>query len=692
MRLTHLRLKGLTCFPVEVSLDLDALGPGLVAVVGANGQGKTTLLESVAAALYLDLPSRPGGLYPWAHGKDAFVEARFGPVGTRVAINAEQRKTEAYLIDGDDISSGKTREFQEEVVERFGSREAFLASVFSAQNRAGSFLDASKGARKSLFVELLGLGRLQELSEQAREKKRVAETALFSARAAFGMASATAAAVPALRNSKVEVGDIILRLQGDLDAARMSEESLRAEAAKLEQDQARLRSLHQQAGGAKRLAFDRQSALATVEQAPQGIRERAQRELDRLDEGLPQTMRDRAQERHLAARTRVESDAKAKVAVARARYDTEVEALTKRTRLIDMVPCTTWEAREVSDALSSTCPLLADANEAKANLDRSRFVEPDMEVWKASRFVDIDGALEKDLVEAQTVENRLAVKRDEVEAQLQKDLGEAREALPGAIKARDDASVEQARLEQEVGLLETSLAGPAVEGVASFAECKRQIGLCEGELADARQSLGGIEAKLEEALASAERAETLAMHVGNYEVDLVEWTTLEQALGKDGVQALEIDAAGPAVAGLANELLESCYGPRFSISFETLREKKSKAGEYTESFDILVYDEGEVRPIEGLSGGEKVIVGEAVGLALALFNSKRSGIRWETLWRDETAGALDPANAARYVDMLRRARELGGFHQVIFVSHQEQVWERADSRVRVEAGAVEVSA
>jgi exonuclease SbcC len=55
------------------------------------------------------------------------------------------------------------------------------------------------------------------------------------------------------------------------------------------------------------------------------------------------------------------------------------------------------------------------------------------------------------------------------------------------------------------------------------------------------------------------------------------------------------------------------------------------------------------------------------------------GIRYETLFRDETVGALDAANGKEYVRMLRRAMDLGGFHQVIFICHTPLVWELADS-------------
>src|SRR6185369_12890040 len=110
--------------------------------------------------------------------------------------------------------------------------------------------------------------------------------------------------------------------------------------------------------------------------------------------------------------------------------------------------------------------------------------------------------------------------------------------------------------------------------------------------------------------------------------DLGDWKILEAALGRDGIQALEIDAAGPEVARLTNDLLEACYGPRFSVSFETLREKKSARGEYAEAFDVKVYDRGEVRQVEQLSGGEKVVVGEGLGLAIAIYQARKNRIQW----------------------------------------------------------------
>ena len=66
--------------------------------------------------------------------------------------------------------------------------------------------------------------------------------------------------------------------------------------------------------------------------------------------------------------------------------------------------------------------------------------------------------------------------------------------------------------------------------------------------------------------------------------------------------------------------------------------------------------------MDELSGGQFVLVNEAVNLGIAIYNMRQGeGIRYETLFRDETVGALDAANAKEYVHMLRRAMDLGDF-------------------------------
>jgi hypothetical protein len=80
---------------------------------------------------------------------------------------------------------------------------------------------------------------------------------------------------------------------------------------------------------------------------------------------------------------------------------------------------------------------------------------------------------------------------------------------------------------------------------------------------------------------------------------------------------------------------------------------------------------------------------EAVGLGIAIHNMRQGkGIRYETLFRDESVRVLDAANGKEYVRMLHRAMDLGGYHQVIFIRHAPLVSELADVILSVGGGRV----
>src|SRR2546425_3909022 len=84
MRLNRLRLRGITeAFPNEISADFDALGPGLIALVGENGAGKSTLIGSIFAALFRQLPGQKRSLYDFATHPEPEIELAFSVNGNR---------------------------------------------------------------------------------------------------------------------------------------------------------------------------------------------------------------------------------------------------------------------------------------------------------------------------------------------------------------------------------------------------------------------------------------------------------------------------------------------------------------------------------------------------------------------------------------------------------------------------------
>jgi exonuclease SbcC len=169
---------------------------------------------------------------------------------------------------------------------------------------------------------------------------------------------------------------------------------------------------------------------------------------------------------------------------------------------------------------------------------------------------------------------------------------------------------------------------------------------------------------------------------------LMLWQIYSAAFGRDGLPTLEIAAAGPTVSTLTNDLLSACYGTRFTVELVT-QEPRADGKGVKETFELKVFDNeagGDTRDIGDLSGGERVIVEEALRCGLLLYNNSRNVAPIQTCWRDETTGALDPENALRYVAMLRRLQELGGFHHVLFITHNDDAAALADTQIVVEHG------
>jgi exonuclease SbcC len=192
--------------------------------------------------------------------------------------------------------------------------------------------------------------------------------------------------------------------------------------------------------------------------------------------------------------------------------------------------------------------------------------------------------------------------------------------------------------------------------------------------------------------AARTRLAQVEAELGTARTELEDFNYLAKVFGPEEIQLCEIQAAGPQVSTLVNALLEGCFDNKFEIRFRTQRPKADGRG-MVDDFDIEVRNKNLDRTclVDELSGGQFVLVNEAVNLGIAIYNMRQGeGIRYETLFRDETVGALDATNAKEYVRMLRRAMELGSFHQVIFICHASLVWEMADRILSVGDGRVVV--
>src|SRR5437588_2852841 len=188
---------------VELDFEQVAGDAKLVAMVGRNGRGKTTIMDNMTP--FPIMPSRAGadGLgsfsyydqvclpesvkdLVWEHGGDRFRSQLV------FRLNGK-KKTEAFLhvrrgdswqpmrLDDGTVSDGKVDTYVQCVECILGSAETFFTSVFAAQGRRQ--LSAYKnGEIKTLLADLLGLEEIRAVGAKALETAKLLKTGLVAVR------------------------------------------------------------------------------------------------------------------------------------------------------------------------------------------------------------------------------------------------------------------------------------------------------------------------------------------------------------------------------------------------------------------------------------------------------------------------------------------------------------------------------
>jgi exonuclease SbcC len=706
MRLNSLRLRGITeAFPNEVCVDFDSLGEGLIAIVGDNGAGKSTLIGSVFAALFRQLPGQKRSLYDFATHPQPEIDLGFSVNSARyrslLKIDPKSRQMESYLFTGEGkpLTNGKKEPFEELVRKCAGTPDFFLSSIFSSQKRTGNFLSLERSERKELFIrELLGLDRLRLIATAAKEKaEEVAKTTL----GLEGQARSLKELVEAGVEDPAEVD------------ARLAEVSSRLETLEAEKRVAQQRLLELRAADA-----GRKPLLAQVETLKKRLRKadaeitETKRQMGR-DESLLRGKKDLADltERGATLATRIEElhrQIREIQSLEASNRDTERTVQTldaelranlaelERARVereeLAVVPCR-------GEGVYASCPKIRRAVEDGQKI-------PGLEGEVATLSLEVE-AQRSALVQiatpsfdlTRTAEGCERERRNvDQERQRYEELRAVEARRDERIKALERLAEGRAEVTEELARRESALSEFAdLDGkmLASRRETEntdRLIISCRRE----RDGLIARQAQIKQRQDQLEAARTRLLQVeaelGAARTEQEDYDYLARVFGPDEIQLCEIQSAGPKVSTLVNSLLEGCFDNRFEIRFRTQRPRADGRG-MVDDFDVEVRNKNLDRTclVDELSGGQFVLVNEAVNLGIAIYNMRQGdGIRYETLFRDETVGALDAANAKEYVHMLRRAMDLGAFHQVIFICHTPLVWELADRILSVGDGRVVV--
>jgi exonuclease SbcC len=710
----------------EIVLDFSDI-KGLAAITGANGAGKTTVLDNLHP--YRIMPYRAGSYSPKSfsfynecYGRGASKELVFEFESrlykNLLLIDTEKKKQEAYLFlkEGQQwqpLCDGKVENYDNLINSLLGSPQLFFTSVFRCQD-AQKLSDYTKGEIKDIFVELLGIEslklrgakakesremQLRQLDQLIKEQSRLSgeiEIAKQAAEEFEKYQDELKGISKSIHETETKRESVLAEIQS-VKAEIAVSENLQKEKNSLEADaisiRAKIRLLNQtvsKADEVRKASGMESRLLRDIE-----ILKKELSEADTLLENLNKIFSDmKGIETNIAEKQKALSELSLTRRHELSSLKTALEGAQKSRKLLDEVPC--------GLELHGKCLLLKDAVEAKNSI--TKLLEAIFKVKNPSseekNLESEIASLRERIVSVGNIKHNLSVsgrEREEIKRKIsgmEKELDRIRllsKLLPEvelAEKSIPDLEESLKRIAEKLSLIVPNDNLKQKEKTLNSTLSELQVNRTALLQKDAgiRQSIGEKTALIKKGIDSEKVLSGLIPKIEKISQDISEWAILEKAFSNDGIIALEIDDAGPMISAIANDLLFSCFGSRFSVRIDTQAAKADGKG-LKETFDIVIFDSerNESKSLHSMSGGEKTWIEEAITRAISLYNSSKSGKKYQTLFTDEKDGALDHQKKKEFIAMKRKVLSLGGYDLELFISQSPEIQEVADNTISLAA-------
>lgn len=627
--------------------------------------------------------------------------------------------------------------YEEFVEATFGPLELYLRTAFITQRPTKNLpdlTDATAGEKKTLFVELAGIDYLQKFSEAANDRVKANAEKVHDSEIRIQMLESSLRRKTDIETSLAESAKTAKEKQTELDgitaSGKKAREELNGAQERFNAEKDRLNKENGLKGDVTTLESEISNIESEISRNQEAAEKRAENEKVIAEyEDLQKVIAEEQKKRNAineanSAKMSEYLQKKSEFDEKIAEIKKNIETLTTEKNAVEKEILKSeneikFKERDIAD-ISDTCPTcgqklpaekIAELNEKRNEAEASIKILEDAISEKKNRISEIEkkiAELTQELSEFAFSEP-VKPKREEFDASAENEataklhainIERAKSELETAKTAAVRIEGLTAQIADKKKLLENAektlreVESKRDDGAENaLNEAQKKIDSLTEKFTSVKAELAGINATIEagkkslaEIAESEKELEKVKKEAEKAKSESVEWELVSKAFGKDGIQALELDALAPGISETANRILKSGYGDRFSISIETTRIGGSgKKTKQIEDFKIMVNDDGDVTALENKSGGESVWIKRAIYDAFAVIRRRNTGFAFLTCFQDETDGALDASAKTAYCRMLEASHEAGKLRHTIIITHSNEVRAMIEQKIAMES-------
>ena len=257
---------------------------------------------------------------------------------------------------------------------------------------------------------------------------------------------------------------------------------------------------------------------------------------------------------------------------------------------------------------------------------------------------------------------------------------ETKKQIEELSKRIDQKHKDLSELSQSITTIDSKMAG-AEQLKSQLSSIQQSLTQINEQIRNHEISIQNIQTQLDRAKDSKEKLLKFKSDRSDTENKHKIYTEVANAFGKQGIQAMLIEALIPQIEDETNQLLSKMTDNRLYTTLETTRERRTGKGDPIETLDISIADELGKRSYESYSGGEAFRINLALRIALSKVLARRSGASLPVLFLDEGFGTQDSIGREKILDTIAAISDQ--FEKIIVITHLDDLKDAFPTRIEV---------